>query len=73
MGNIEPTLTASEPPVEEAGAVVEESGCPPEILEIPTVTLDDAQPEEDGQEGENVPVHICSGAASVADDGVSRG
>jgi hypothetical protein len=36
VDNVEPTLTASEPPAEEVGAVVEESGCSPEILKIPT-------------------------------------
>jgi hypothetical protein len=31
------------------------------------------QPEEDGYEDENIPVHICSGVARVADDGVPEG
>ena len=38
-----------------------------------TVTLDDVKPEEDGHEDENLPVHICSGAARVAGDGVPEG
>lgn len=73
MGNVEPTLTASERPAEETRVVIEESGYSPETLEIPTVTLDDMQPEGDGHEDGNVPIHIRSGAARMANDSVSRG
>lgn len=51
---------------------MEERRCSPEILETPTVTLDDVQPE-DGHEDENLPIHSCIGAATVAGDGVPEG
>jgi hypothetical protein len=74
VDNVEPILTASEPPLEDARVVVEERGCSPEIPETPTVAPDDMQPEEGGhEEDDNIPVHICSGLARVAGDGVPEG
>jgi hypothetical protein len=72
--NVESILTASEPPLEDAKAVVEERRCSPEIPETPIVAPDDMQPEEGGhKKDDNIPVHICSGAARVAGDGVPEG
>jgi hypothetical protein len=63
-----------EPPLEDAKAVVEERRCSPEIPETPIVAPDDMQPEEGGhKKDDNIPVHICSGAARVAGDGVPEG
>jgi hypothetical protein len=74
VDNIEPILTASEPPLEDARAVVEGRGCSLKIPETPTVAPDDVQPEESGhKEDDDIPVHIYSGAARVAGDGVPEG
>jgi hypothetical protein len=70
VDNVEPILTASEAPLEDARAVVEGRGCSLKIPETPTVAPDDVQPEEGGhKEDDDIPVHIYSGAARVAGDG----
>src|SRR2546423_4011004 len=74
VDNVEPILTASEPPLEDARAVVEGRGCSLKIPETPTDAPDDVQPEEGGhKEDDDIPVHIYSGAARVAGDGVPEG
>jgi hypothetical protein len=71
VNSVKPILIASEHPLKDARAVVEQCGCSPEIPETPTVALNDVRPKEDGyKEDDNVPVHIYGGAARVAGNDV---
>jgi hypothetical protein len=65
VDNVEPILTASEPPLEDARAVVEGRGCSLKIPETPTVAPDDVQPEEGGhKEDDDIPEGDGSEASS---------